>query len=99
MYWAIELSECLIIMKVLSIYLSKVVFVFNIQRRGSSNSFRTDGTFGTFSWSGFGLALGDTLLKTGVIVGGVIFCILSATFAMSSRVSLEFEEIFALSLT
>ena len=99
MYWAIELSEYLSIMKALNIYLSKVVFVFNVQRRGRSNSFRTGGTFGTFSWSGFGLAVGDTLLKMGVIVRGVIFCILLATSAISSRVSLEFEEIFTLSLT
>jgi hypothetical protein len=40
------------------------------------------------------LALGDTLLKTGVIVGGMVFCILLATSAMSSRVSLAFEGIF-----
>jgi hypothetical protein len=40
------------------------------------------------------LALGDTLLKTGVIVGAIVFCILLATSAMNSRVSLEFEEIF-----
>jgi hypothetical protein len=79
---------------VLSIYLSKVIFVFNVKRRGSSDSFKTGGTFGTFSWSGFGLAFGDTLLKTGVIVEGDVFCILSVTFAMSSRVSLKFEEIF-----
>jgi hypothetical protein len=40
------------------------------------------------------LALGDTLLKTGTIVGGIVYCILLATSAMSSRVSLEVEEIF-----
>jgi hypothetical protein len=70
------------------------MFVFNVERRGSSNSFTTGGTFGTFSWSGFGLALGDTLLKMGVIVGRIVFCILLATCAMSSCVSLEFEELF-----
>ena len=94
MYWAIDLSVYLSIINVLSIYLSKVMFVFNVQRRGSSNSFTTGGTFGTFSWSGFGFALGGTLLKTGVIVGGIGVGILLATSAMSSLVSLEFEEIF-----
>jgi hypothetical protein len=94
-YWTIDLSEYLSIVNVLNIYLSKVMFVFNVQRRGISNSFTTGRTFGTFSWSAFGLALGDTLMKTGVIVGGIVFCILLATCAMSSRVSLEFEEIFA----
>jgi hypothetical protein len=93
-HWVIDLSEYLSTANVLSIYLSKVMFVFNVQRRGSSNSFTTVGTFGTFSWSGFGLALGDTLLKTGVIVGRIVFCIHLATSAMSSRVSLEFEEVF-----
>ena len=93
-YWAIDLSEYLSIANVLSIYLSKVMFVFNVERRGSRNSFTTGGTFGTFWWSGFGLAVGDTLLKTGVIVGRTVFCILLATSAISRRVSLEFEEVF-----
>jgi hypothetical protein len=93
-YWAIDLPEYLSIINELSIYLSKVMFDFNVQRSRSSNSFTIGGTFGTFSWSEFGLVLGDALLKTGVIVGGIVFCILLATSAMSSRVSLEFEEIF-----
>jgi hypothetical protein len=70
------------------------MFGFNVKRRGSSDSFKTGGTFGTFSWSGFGLAFADTMLKTGVIVEGVVFCILSVTSVTKSLVSLKFEEIF-----
>jgi hypothetical protein len=70
------------------------MFVFNVKRSGSSDSFKTGGTLGTFPWFGFGLAFGDTMLKTGVIVEGVVFGILSVTAATSSLVSLKIEDIF-----
>jgi hypothetical protein len=70
------------------------MFLFMVKGRGSSSSFMTDGTSGTFSWFGIGLAPGDTLLNTGINVPGVFFCILLVISAMSNGFSPKFEDIF-----
>jgi hypothetical protein len=70
------------------------MILFKVKRRENSNSFVTEGTVGTFSWSGLGLAAVDTLLSTGVNVRGVFFCILLVTSTITTGVSLKLEEIF-----